>query len=70
MPYLETVDELVEHLADLLGIHNQRGNHIDCACRQCWCGRIGKRIRQAVAHERGLTKLGETVVGKRRQETR
>ena len=70
MPYLETVGELAEALADRLGIYNhgihfvgmtaaqsrQQADWIydhadDCECRACWCGRMERRIRAAVAHE-------------------
>lgn len=62
MPYIETVEELAESLADLCGIYRQGlhlenpedegSNHTDaCRCRQCWCGRIERRIRAAVAVE-------------------
>jgi hypothetical protein len=27
------------------------GHADDCACRQCWCGAMARRIRGAVAHE-------------------
>ena len=66
MPYLETVDELVESLATSLGIYNQHiqlenptdegGSHLDtCVCRTCWCGRMERRMRTAVANERRLS---------------
>jgi hypothetical protein len=59
MPYLETVDELAEALADALGIYNQKlqllpeeqGHTDTCGCRQCWCGRMEVRIRAAVHHD-------------------
>ena len=75
MPYIETVSELAEVLADSLGIYNQalrfpgltvagsralrgsgdetgyEGHANDCGCRQCWCGRMEERIRQAVAND-------------------
>jgi len=75
MPYIETVSELAEVLADALGVYNhglrfegmtvaesqalrhagdESGyeNHAtNCGCRQCWCGRMEERIRDAVAND-------------------
>ena len=73
MPYVETVEELAEALADRLGIYNNGIRFVghntaqsrqmyaegcitvdhadDCQCRMCWCGRMEKRIRDAVANE-------------------
>jgi hypothetical protein len=63
MPYLETVEELAEALADTLGIYNQglkllpdeQGHADDCVCRMCWAGRMEQRIRDAVANEHRIT---------------
>ena len=65
MPYIETVDELAENLATMLGIYNHGlqlvhpeddgSSHTDaCECRQCWCGEMARRIRKAVANETRL----------------
>ena len=60
MPYLETVEELAEALADACGIYNQglvlleppeEGHAESCRCRACWCGRMERRIRGAVDNE-------------------
>lgn len=65
MPYLETVEELAESLATSLGIYATRrfllegdessGHHDECPCRQCWCGRMERRIREAVRNEGIIT---------------
>ena len=69
MPYLETVEELVESLATSFGIYNQHiqlenpddegSSHLEtCVCRMCWCGRLEARIRTAVDNERLLQRGG------------
>lgn len=73
MPYLETVEELAEALADACGVYNQRlillpheqGHADECGCRMCWCGRIELRIRAAVAHEQRLK--ASDLLARRRQ---
>ena len=66
MPYLETVEELAESLADMLGIYNHQlrlvnphdegSSHTDdCGCRKCWCGVMEERMRAAVRNEVTLT---------------
>jgi hypothetical protein len=74
MPYLETLPELLESLADSLGIdhHNlkllpdDKGHAEDCGCRMCWCRRLEQRIRQAFANEAVLQtaeqQTGTTIV--------
>jgi hypothetical protein len=66
MPFLETVEELVESLADSLGIYSQRlkflpdpaeGHADDCGCRACWCGRMEERCREAVRNEHYLATM-------------
>ena len=63
MPNIETVDELADHLADLLGIYQDKRcefneadyDHVnDCNCRVGWVPVMADRIRQAVANEAGL----------------
>jgi hypothetical protein len=59
MSYLETLPELIESLADSLGIDHHtltllpddKGHAEDCGCRMCWCRRLEQRIRQAFANE-------------------
>ena len=57
-PYRETVEELVEVLADMVGIAAQglqEYSHLThaptCQCRRCWCDRTAQRIRAAVRYE-------------------
>ena len=63
MPYLETVEELAEALADACGIYNQglvlleppeEGHAESCQCRACWCGQLERRIRRAMGNEARL----------------
>lgn len=56
---IETLEDIVEYLADQVGIY---GSHIHleiegnvlCACRCCWTPRTTGRIRDAVEIERKL----------------
>ena len=68
MPYIETLEEIVESLADSLGIYNQKRKLVDpedegsshtdaCGCRQCWGGRLKVRIRTAVYGEAVYTEV-------------
>ena len=57
MPYLETVDEFAEALADMIGIYGcgPEGDHLsDCKCRICFVSEMTNRIRQSVANEQKL----------------
>ena len=61
MPHIENVYELVEWLADQIGVygcHDER-----CApgreCRTCWTSGLDDRIRNAVENEKRLAALGE-----------
>ncbi len=56
MPFLETPDELADHLADLMGIYQDsrcdEGEHVDdCDCRVGWVPAMADRIRSAAANE-------------------
>lgn len=61
MPYIETPDELADHIADLAGVYDgcDKANEGEIAedCRDCNC-RVGfvfmlaERIRQSVKNER------------------
>ena len=59
MPYIETPEELADHLADLLGIYEDpkhpvspAGDHMDgCKCRMCWVSVVADRMRRAVKNE-------------------
>ena len=57
MPYIETVDELAESIADMCGVHgvpnsddiNFNDDHDDkCRCRICFVEDMKERIQQAV----------------------
>ena len=58
MVELETIHELAEHIADLLGIYGTRsefGDHSDdCSCRMCFVLNMEDRIREAVENEKYL----------------
>lgn len=58
MVELETVEELVEDIADMAGVYGTLdyiGDHEDsCKCRVCFVIRMTERIRQAVANEKLL----------------
>ncbi len=60
MPYLETPEELADHLADGFYIYGGCTKADDdwraeCkGCRICWKEQMTERIRQAVANERQL----------------
>ena len=58
MVELETVDELAEELADMLGIYGdwpEFGDHPDdCKCRVCFVIRMEDRIRDSVENEEFL----------------
>jgi hypothetical protein len=60
MPYIETVDELADNLADLLGIYEDRTRRgiehggDGCDCRVYWVPAMAARIRRAVENERTL----------------
>lgn len=58
MPYLETPEELADHLADLLGIYQDPRCNLDedqhaerCNCRAWWVPRMADRIRCAAGNE-------------------
>lgn len=57
MPYIETLDDIVEEFADLLGVYNAHGK--DCTehrpCRVCWAAAIHERLVQALRNENQLT---------------
>jgi len=56
MPYLETPDELADHLADLLGIYGAHGDQCteQKPCRVCWVPGMTERIRSSVLNEQRL----------------
>ena len=57
-PHLETVSELVEDLADKLGIYAPipDGDHPEaCLCRICFSESMEKRIVRAVANDKLLS---------------
>ena len=65
MPYIESVEELAEAIADMVGVYgggpeNGSDHAYDCKCRICFTDGMERRIRQAVenelrlmAHDRG-----------------
>lgn len=73
MPFIESVDELAEELADYVGAYGAHTRDSDLltdnietavgCCRVCFVEHISKRIRTAVANERGaLARLSEAEV--------
>ena len=55
MPYIESLDELVEALADMCGVYGAGpdGDHPeDCKCRFCFTVGLKERIREAVKYEK------------------
>lgn len=78
MPYVETVTELCEELADKLGVYGAHSEHCekeDWACRSCFVLHLRARVRAAVDGERALglapPRAGEVVasaVSKLRRE--
>ena len=62
MPYLESVDDLAESLANLLGLYGSCNSESeeDCPkdCRSCFVFSTKQRIREAVANERLLSQKG------------
>ena len=67
MPYIETVDELAESIADRFGVYQDctcgcqedefAFHHDECLCRFCFTGDLRLRIRAAVENEKKLPKL-------------
>jgi len=57
---IETLDDIVEELADKFGIYGigqlyEEGNHpTDCKCRICFCAWLKGRIERAVEVENTL----------------
>ena len=57
MPYIETVDDIVEELADNIGVY---GAHSDATCfpghlcRVCWTSQLHDRLVQALENEKRL----------------
>lgn len=60
MPNVETVPELVEELANLLGVYGVHdescGQPGRPTCRVCWTQAVENRIRKAVDNERLLSR--------------
>ena len=65
MPFIETVSEVVEWIADQAGIYGDPRckptendiAHIDnCTCRQFWTDHVERRLRQALVNEAMLRK--------------
>jgi hypothetical protein len=64
MPYIETVNELVENLADMCDIYcyqckglddDDEAEHIEeMSCRHFFVGDIANRMREAVKREQAL----------------
>lgn len=54
---IETVDDIVEHLADLLGIygiHDDEICHGERICRCCWTSQMTQRLDAAYQVEQAL----------------
>ena len=58
MPFIETVSELVDHIADLAYVYGtgpEFGDHPgECECRMCYVIGMGDRIREAVKNDSDL----------------
>jgi hypothetical protein len=54
MPFIETPDELAEHIADLLGIYGIHQESEANNCRQCFVGDLVARIKASVSNEKEL----------------
>lgn len=58
MVEIETVDELADAIADMLGVYGagpEYGSHDDeCDCRNCFVIRMEDRIRNAVKNDKLL----------------
>lgn len=57
---IETVGELVEHIADKVGVYGNHGN--DCTvgneCRMCFTADLRHRIVEAVGNDEKLKRAG------------
>ncbi len=64
MPYIETVGELADTLADLIGVYGVHDEEAECPddprrmCRACVTSVMTGRIRTAAQNERRLDALG------------
>lgn len=54
MPFVETVADLVEALADLVGVYGGHEDDETKPCRICWVEAMQARIARAVANESRL----------------
>lgn len=62
MPYIETLDDILEDLANKLYIYGCQyseeelidGHPHDCKCRTCWYMEMEDRIRKAIENEKLL----------------
>ena len=58
-PYIETVEELAEQVADWCGVYgggpeNGADHPADCKCRICFTGMVERRIRASVENDKRL----------------
>ncbi len=54
MPYIETPNDLAEHIADLAGVYGTKADDdhpSDCSCRICFVIGMTERIRTAAENE-------------------
>lgn len=57
-PYIETLRELAEELADKVGIYGSHDEEEAVPCRICWTDDLRDRMLRAVENERKLLPLG------------
>lgn len=51
---IETLDDVVESLADQIGVYGAHSEDEQGVCRICWTSNIKERILRAVVVERAL----------------
>lgn len=52
MPYIETPEDLAEHIANMCGVYGVAMDHpTDCRCRICLVHEMVDRIRASVLNE-------------------
>ena len=64
--YIETLEDVVEYLANRIGIYGahiefSEHSNVNCACRPCWTSRVRHRIEAAIEIERKMNNEGITL---------
>lgn len=66
MPFFESVDELADSIADMLGVYGAHSKNEECSdsarkmCRVCFVSVMSSRIRGSVENERLLEEVGRS----------